>query len=52
MEVGRGAIEPEQMVTILEACDRSKAGPTAPPEGLTLVRYQILPDGFEKIIDI
>lgn len=52
MEVGRGAIEPEQMVTILEACDRSKAGPTAPPEGLTLVRYEILADGFEKIIDI
>ena len=52
MEVGRGAIEPEQMVTIMEACDRSKAGPTAPPEGLTLVRYEILADGFEKIIDI
>ena len=38
MEVGRGAIEPEQVPAILEACDRSKAGPTAPPEGLTLVR--------------
>ena len=43
MEVGRGAILPEQVQTILEACDRGKAGPTAPPEGLTLVRYQILP---------
>ena len=43
MEVGRGAIEPEQIQAILAACDRSKAGPTAPPEGLTLVRYQILP---------
>ena len=43
MEVGRGAIEPEQVRAILAACDRSKAGPTAPPEGLTLVRYQILP---------
>ena len=42
MEVGRGAILPEQVQTILEACDRGKAGPTAPPEGLTLVRYQIL----------
>ena len=42
MEVGRGAIPPEQVRSILEACDRSKAGPTAPPEGLTLVRYQIL----------
>ena len=42
MEVGRGAIAPAQVRTILEARDRSKAGPTAPPEGLTLVRYQIL----------
>ena len=42
MEVGRGAMEPEQVKEILEACDREKAGPTAPPEGLTLVRYQIL----------
>ena len=42
METGRGAIEPEQVKEILEACDREKAGPTAPPEGLTLVRYQIL----------
>ena len=46
MEVGRGAIEPEEVKTILEACDREKAGPTAPPEGLTLVRYQILGTGF------
>ena len=27
---------------LAELCDREKAGPTAPPEGLTLVRYQIL----------
>lgn len=45
MEVGRGAIAPEQVKEILEACDREKAGPTAPPEGLTLVRYQILGAG-------
>lgn len=42
MEVGRGAIEPEEIKEILKACDREKAGPTAPPEGLTLVRYEIL----------
>ena len=35
MEAGRGALEPAQMKDILNACDRSKAGPTAPPEGLT-----------------
>ena len=42
MEVGRGAIAPDMVKDILEACDREKAGPTAPPEGLTLVRYQII----------
>ena len=45
MEAGRGAIAPEQVKEILEARDRGKAGPTAPPEGLTLVRYQILGAG-------
>ena len=47
MEAGRGAIRPEEMPEILGACDRSKAGPTAPPEGLTLVRYRILPEKSE-----
>ena len=50
MEAGRGALEPAQMKDILNACDRSKAGPTAPPEGLTLVRYQILGGKSDKII--
>ena len=49
MEAGRGALEPAQMKDILNACDRSKAGPTAPPEGLTLVRYQILGGKSDKI---
>lgn len=42
MKVGQGAIRPEQIPEILEAKDRTKAGPTLPPEGLTLVeiRYQ------------
>ena len=42
MEVGRGALEPDQIPEILKACDRSKAGPTAPPQGLTLVKYEIV----------
>jgi len=50
MEAGRGALEPAQMKSILNACDRSKAGPTAPPEGLTLVRYQILGGKSDKIM--
>ena len=48
MEAGRGALEPAQMKVILNARDRSKAGPTAPPEGLTLVRYQILGGNSDK----
>lgn len=40
MEVGKGNIEPEKMQEILQAKDRSAAGPTAPACGLTLVRYE------------
>ena len=40
MEVGRGAIAPESMTAILEARDRRAAGPTAPPQGLTLIGYR------------
>lgn len=39
MEVGQNRYSPEHMRNILEARDRSAAGPTAPPQGLTLVRY-------------
>lgn len=37
-EVGRGHLEPSQVRTIIAGRDRRKAGPTAPPEGLCLVR--------------
>ena len=42
MQVGTGLMEPEQVKEILEARDRSKAGPTAEAKGLTLVeiRYE------------
>lgn len=36
LQVGQGQIEPEQMQSILVAKDRSRAGPTAPPQGLKL----------------
>ena len=39
LEVGNGRIKPEDIVGIIDAMDRSKAGPTAPACGLTLVRY-------------
>ena len=42
MQVGTGLMEPEQVKEILEARDRSNAGPTAVAKGLTLVeiRYE------------
>lgn len=40
MEVGQGKREPEEILDILAACDRAKAGPTAPANGLTLVDYR------------
>lgn len=42
MEVGKGKIQPAQMKDILEAKDRTAAGPTAVARGLTLVKYEIL----------
>lgn len=38
MEVGKGRINPEDVKNILEAKDRTKAGPTAPACGLTLMK--------------
>ena len=38
LEVGRGALRPEAVSEILAAKDRKKAGPTAPPEGLCLMK--------------
>lgn len=38
LEVGYGNIAPEEVKDILEACDRQKAGPTAPPQGLALMK--------------
>ncbi|MDF2537090.1 MAG: tRNA pseudouridine synthase [Herbinix sp.] len=37
IEVGRGAYPPARVQEILKGCDRSLGGPTALPEGLTLV---------------
>ena len=42
IEVGRGALEPEDVGRILESRDRSQAGPTAPPQGLTLAGYRFI----------
>lgn len=42
MEVGRGNMEPDDIPSILEALDRTKAGPTAPACGLTMIQYKFL----------
>ncbi len=42
MEAGRGRIAPEYVKEILNAQDRTKAGPTAPACGLTLIGYEYL----------
>ena len=42
MEAGRRSLPPEQIRDILAACDRSKAGPTAPAKGLTLMGIQYM----------
>lgn len=40
--IGFGRMEPEEIKTIIAAKDRQKAGPTAPPQGLFLVKIDIL----------
>ncbi len=40
MEVGRGERRPTEMAGLLSAKDRTKAGPTAPPQGLFLVEVE------------
>jgi tRNA pseudouridine38-40 synthase len=47
VEIGRGAQRPEWIVELLDGRDRTRAGPTAPPQGLALVRviYRSAPPG-------
>ena len=40
LQMGQGSLQPEQIPAILAAKDRKKAGPTLPPEGLTLRKIQ------------
>ena len=42
IKVGHGKIKPEEIPAIIEACDREKAGPTAPAKGLTLIGYRMM----------
>jgi len=40
LQVGRGRISAEEFVAVLASCDRSRAGPTAPPYGLCLMEVK------------
>lgn len=40
IEIGRGRFNPDRIEEILKAMDRTKAGPTAPPQGLFLVKVR------------
>jgi tRNA pseudouridine38-40 synthase len=40
VEVGRGKLAPQDVARILEARDRTLAGPTAPAPGLCLVKVE------------
>ena len=44
VEVGRGARPPGWIGELIDGRDRTRAGPTAPPEGLFLVRVLYAPD--------
>lgn len=44
VEVGRGALTPPEVRRILEAGDRTRAGPTAPPQGLVLWQVHYGPE--------
>ena len=43
LEIGRGRFEPRSIPVILEACNVGRAGPIAPPQGLTLVEVGYTP---------
>jgi tRNA pseudouridine38-40 synthase len=41
LEVGRGRLTPAEIDKLYEAKDRSKSGPTVPPQGLVMVEVQL-----------
>lgn len=42
IQVGSKRMTPEKVGEMLDSCDRTVAGPTAPPQGLTLVQIEYL----------
>lgn len=50
LDVGRGRLAPDDILRLYESRDRSKSGPTVPPQGLVMV--QVLHDQPWRISDI
>ena len=44
IQVGKGKFNPEYVKEMLDAKDRTQAGQTAPPQGLTLMRVSVILD--------
>jgi tRNA pseudouridine38-40 synthase len=40
LDVGRGKLKPEDIDRLYEIKDRSKSGPTVPPQGLVMVEVR------------
>jgi tRNA pseudouridine38-40 synthase len=53
VDIGRGAERPEWIAELLDARDRTRAGPTAPPQGLVLMRvlYPAVPGCRSALVD-
>ena len=51
IEVGKGNLAPGDIATIFEARDRSRSGPTVPPEGLYLVSIEY-PDPTDSLASV
>ena len=49
LRVGTGFWPPDYVREILEACDRTKAGPKAPAEGLTLLSIELCQEARDRI---
>jgi tRNA pseudouridine38-40 synthase len=45
IDVACGNISPDDIPAIIDSCDRSRAGNTAPAKGLTLIGYQFSGNG-------
>lgn len=51
VQVGKGQIEPEEIKNMLEDKDRTSAGQTAPPQGLTLMKIDYIDGDDREIIE-